>query len=271
MGIVAIDVGGTRSRIAWCDPVAGTHETPTIEPTPKTYADGLAFLRGVISAVCKGRTPEAIVVGVPGIVDTSHGVLERSPHLPGWVNAPIAADLHDVAPRVLVRNDAALVGVGEAVYGAGKGFGIVAYVTISTGIGGARVVDGRLDPAFEGFEPGFQIVDVARGATLEDLASGSAVERRFGRHPREVAKTNAWKEVERVVAVGLHNTVLYWSPQVVVVGGSMANDLSAARLGSELTRLMKVHARLPEVRLATLGAVGGLYGAMALVRGESRS
>ena len=269
MGIVAIDVGGTRTRVAWCEPSAGTHEDPSIEATPRAYADGINFLKLEIERVAAGRRIEAIVVGVPGIVDTARGLLERSPHLPGWAGANLADDLSVLCSKVIVRNDAALVGLGEAVYGAGKGFDIVAYLTVSTGIGGARIVSGKLDPAFEGFEPGFQIIDVERGATLEDLASGSAVERRFGRHPKDVAKTLEWARVERALAVGIHNTVLHWSPNVVVVGGSMANDLSATRLSAELSRIMRVHARLPQVRLATLGSIGGIFGAMALFACET--
>jgi glucokinase len=266
MAIIAIDIGGTRTRVAWCDITTDTHENPSIEATPRAYKDGLNFLRLEIERVAAGRRPEAIIVGMPGIIDTARGLLERSPHLPGWVGANLSEDLKDMTPRVIVRNDAALVGLGEAVYGAGKGFDIVSYLTVSTGIGGARIVAGKLDPAFEGFEPGFQIIDVAKGATLEDIASGSAIEARFGRHPRDVAKTPAWKEVEHAIAVGIHNTVLHWSPNVVVVGGSMANDLSALRLSTELSKIMRVHARLPQVRLATLGAVGGIFGAIALAK-----
>lgn len=264
MAIIAIDIGGTRTRVAWCESATNTHESPSIEATPRAYREGLNFLRLEIERVSAGRRPEAIIIGLPGIVDTARCVLERSPHLPGWVGANLAEDLKDLTPKVVVRNDASLVGLGEAVYGAGKGFGIVEYLTVSTGIGGARIVNGELDPAFEGFEPGFQIIDVAKGLTLEDIASGSAVEARFGRHPRDVAKTPAWKDVEHALAVGIHNTVLHWSPNVVVVGGSMANDLSALRLSTELSKIMRVHARLPEVRLATLGALGGIFGAIAL-------
>jgi glucokinase len=266
MSMLAADIGGTRMRIAWCDPVSAAHEEALIESTPADFDSGMKLVRSLLVKAAAGRRAEQIVMGIPGVIDSSTGTIIRSPHLKGWNDKSIANALSDIAPITIV-NDAALVGLGEAVYGAGKGADIVAYVTVSTGIGGARIVRGRIDPTFEGFEPGFQIVDYKTGETLEHVASGSAVERRFGKHPKEVAKTDAWKEVERALAVGIHNVILHWSPEVVVIGGSMSNDLSASRMAAELNRLMRIHPKLPQVRIASLGALGGLFGAMAMGKG----
>jgi glucokinase len=54
-------------------------------------------------------------------------------------------------------------GLGEAVFGAGKGREIVVYMTISTGVGGARIVGGKIDASAMGFEPGHQIIDACGG------------------------------------------------------------------------------------------------------------
>src|SRR4030066_415253 len=48
----------------------------------------------------------------------------------------------------------------EKVKGAGKGFNIVAFLTIGTGVGGARIVGGKPDANVFGFEPGHQIIDL---------------------------------------------------------------------------------------------------------------
>lgn len=266
MNILAADIGGTRLRVAWCDPSSGTHENALIESTPASFDSAMTLLRDLFERAAQGRRPDQIVIGMPGVIDSKSGSIIKSPHLPAWNGMQLVNQFLDIAP-VSVVNDAALVGLGEAVYGAGKGADIVAYVTVSTGIGGARIVRGRIDPTYEGFEPGFQIVEYKTGATLEDVASGSAVERRFGKHPKEVAKTPAWRDIEQAIAVGIHNIILHWSPEVVVVGGSMSNDLSAQRLELDVRKLMKIHPKLPKIKIAELGALGGIFGAMAMGRG----
>ena len=91
-----------------------------------------------------------------------------------------------------MENDTALVGLGEATVGAGKGAAIVVYVTISTGANGARIVDGVLDRAAFGFELGEQLLGRAASAgTLEELVSGRAIQDRFGAPPATLGKDSA--------------------------------------------------------------------------------
>jgi predicted NBD/HSP70 family sugar kinase len=264
--IIVIDIGGSRMRVAKCDVAKGAIVgEPIIEPTPKTYKEGVARLRELVVAAAAGDSISDIVVGMPGVVDTEHGKLLASPHLGDWANQPFADDLDDDTP-VHVVNDADLVGLGEAMFGSGKGFDIVVYITISTGIGGAKIVSGRLEKNRFGFEPGFQILDAKTGATFESLCSGSAVEATYKTHPRVVAKTMAWEEIERVIGVGLHNCIVHWSPDVLVVGGSMANDLDAERLRAQIASHPSPHPRLPAIKIAALDSIGGLYGGIAYLR-----
>ena len=67
-----------------------------------------------------------------------------------------------------LANDSDLDGLGEATVGAGKGFNIVAYITVSTGIGGVRIVGGKIDVSTYGFEPGHQIID-ADGSIYSEI------------------------------------------------------------------------------------------------------
>ena len=98
--------------------------------------------------------------GVPGILNKEKTVLLSAPNLEKWEDVFLKEALEkalDVPVRL--ENDAALGALGEAVFGAGKDKRIVAYFTVSTGVGGARVTDGRLDEGAFGFEPHRQIVD----------------------------------------------------------------------------------------------------------------
>lgn len=268
--IIVGDIGGTRMRFAWCDAVLGMVGEPIIEPTPAKYSDGIRRCSEILQAL-KTAHPnepfEGVVLGLPGIVNSVEGLFVSSPHLSGWAGQVIGDDLSALLNvPVFLCNDASLAALGEAHFGAGRGHDIVTYFTVSTGIGGARVVRGRLDARKYSTEPGFQIMDAGTGATLESLASGTAVEARYGAHPRDVAKTASWAQVERTVAQGLYNSILHWSPDCVVVGGSMSNDLSAARLKALVSGLMHVHPEVPEFALAELGAIGGLYGGIVLWR-----
>jgi len=78
---------------------------------------------------------------------------------------------------VFIENDASIVGLGEAVSGAGMGEEIVVYITVSTGVGGTRIVSGEIDEHAYGFEPGHELINMQD--SLEDLVSGTAVEERL--------------------------------------------------------------------------------------------
>ena len=109
----------------------------------------------------------------------------------------------------MLENDAALVGLGEATDGAGKGSAILAYVTISTGVNGARIVDGQIDRATYGFEIGEQYVDDS-ARTFEELVSGRAIAARFNIPPRELGKDHpVWDELARFTARALHNAIAH--------------------------------------------------------------
>ena len=75
-------------------------------------------------------------------------------------------------------NDANAAALGEWLFGAGKGLRDLVYITVSTGIGGGVIADGRLLLAHRGSaaEVGHHIIDAATGASWEDLAgTGSSV------------------------------------------------------------------------------------------------
>ncbi len=185
--------------------------------------------------------------------------------------APLIPELTNTVSRPLyLENDAALAGLGEATLGAGQGRDIVAYVTVSTGVGGVRIVDGRIDRKAIGFEPGHQVINFdGESRTLEDYVSGRALQAQFNQLPREITDKKIWQEVARILAIGLYNLILHWSPETVVVGGAMALkmpgiDLSVVR--QELGKLNRTLPSLPEIVPATLGDLNGLYGAAVYLR-----
>lgn len=273
---IIFDIGGTKTR------VAGSHDLVTYgEPvkfnTPGSYSEGMEELCKVIEVVSKGEEIQGIAGGIRGRLNKGKTGITGDAVLFDWANKEITTVLEDrFSTKAYLENDSAAVGLGEAVYGAGRGHSIVAYHTVSTGVGGARYVDGVLDVTSIGFEPGHQILDLDRTVlgeeifpSLENLVSGSALEKSRGCKPYEIPQSDpVWDKLAYYLAVGLRNTVLYWSPDAIVLGGSMiVGDPRIYRedIIKHLEALLDGFVPCPIILDATLKDEGGLYGAMAML------
>jgi glucokinase len=264
MASIVFDIGGTHMRSARVNGSVPSDIQRT--DTPLSPEEGFSALVSLIRAAAQGEASDALYGGVAGVVDAA-GVLLASPNLPLWGGFPLAKRLAEYfgVPAV-VRNDAALAGLGEACYGAGREGHIVAHLRVGTGVGGACIVEKRIQPSAQGFEPGHQVIDVTTCATLESFAGGAALGAQYGAHPlpREV-----YARATRALAVGVWNAIVHWSPDVVVLGGSMMNEDNGYRLAevqSEVEKLRVALPTLPDIRIGTLYDEAGLYGALALGR-----
>lgn len=260
------DIGGTRFRYAVSHDGKGIEE-PVILSTPETYEKMLEMFREIYEKLPRAEL-RAVALGIAGSQDKEHTRVLRSKNLPWIMGMPLKEDLeHIFGSPVFLENDAALAGVGEAVRGSGKGHSIMAYMTVSTGVGGVRIVHGKLDSNAMGFEPGKQIIE--QGKTLEQWVSGADVQKRYGKDPREIVQKDIWEELARQLAVGLHNTILHWSPDIVVLGGSMVLGNPAIpleRVKEYLKEISTIFPELPLVEKAALGDAAGLYGALEFAK-----
>ena len=84
-------------------------------------------------------------MSAPGPLDSETGTIIAIPTLPGWEEFPLAASLaEEFGLPVVVENDGIAAANGEWRFGSARGLRHFVYVTVSTGIGGGVVVDGRL-------------------------------------------------------------------------------------------------------------------------------
>jgi predicted NBD/HSP70 family sugar kinase len=272
--IVLFDIGGTKTRVALS---TDGEQLDSIESfdTPKDPKKGMAQIIAVAESLSTDGAPTAFSGGIRGVLNEEKTGIEHDEVLSNWVDFDIVAAIqkvHDVP--VILENDAALAGLGEALYGAGQGVDILVYHTISTGVGGVRIHDGIIDAASAGFEPGHQVLDIDRTIlgedivpTLENLVSGAAVEARMGVKPYEIPQEDVlWEELAGYLAQGLRNTVLYWSPEAIVLGGSMMIGnpkipLDAVRKAT--VAVLDSFVPCPFITTAELGDEAGLYGALA--------
>lgn len=275
---ILFDIGGTKTRISATDTTDSIGEAVSFH-TPLGFEDAMTLIETEAKKLAGTHEVTHIVGGIRGPLSADHATITQNDILTDWVNKPIRARLEAIFPgsHATLYNDTAVAALGEAHFGAGRGFGIVAYHTVSTGVGGARVVHGALDTSSVGFEPGHQIIDAdvtireGSGAdTLEELISGTAIEKRFGKKPYEILQDDPlWDELARYLSYGLKNTIVYWSPDVIVLGGSMMiGDPRILREDVERHTIATVDGfvPLPAIKDAELGDQGGLFGALATLR-----
>jgi predicted NBD/HSP70 family sugar kinase len=256
-----LDVGGTKIRIASSD--GQSLDKEEILETPQYYLSAIKLIKDTLAKSYKSKKFTAAVMGLPGPMDPKKTMLINATNIADWNNQPIKNTLQDLinAP-VFLENDAALVGLGEAMHGAGVGKRIVSYLTISTGVGGSRIVNGKIDENSLGFEPGAQII-APEGVKLDGLISGNALEKFHGKKSEDIDDPEVWDKVAKVLSIGINNTLVFWSPDIVVLGGSVSKSINIDSVRKYTKETVKIFPKIPPITKAKLGDLGGLYGGMA--------
>jgi len=277
-GVVCVDLGGTRLRVAVFRPDGtilqlNVIDTPRDEPAALVEAMRKALAETAVRAT-------AAVVGVPGPISYRDGTPLRLPNLPGWEDHVSAHRLSaELSLQVSIANDADLAALGEHRFGAGRGCSDMVYVTSSTGVGAGVIINGRLlHGRWSLAEAGHMVIDWRAGRTVEDLGSGTTLERLTGEDGATVtakaragdaAAIEAFREVAQAFATGVHNLVHCFMPERVVIGGgvSQAGDLLLEPVRWQLDQCnMGCPTAGKDVVLASGGDDVGLLGAYALWR-----
>jgi glucokinase len=210
-----------------------------------------------ISEIC------AIGVGVAGISNLETGILFTSPNLPGLRDIPLRDIMQEkLGKKTFVINDANAAALGELYFGAAQGAHNFIYITLSTGIGGGIVIDGKIYTGAIGAagEVGHMTIDdngpicnCGNRGCWETLASGTALAKEARRRIKEGGKTSILEytggDVEKVTAqvihsaaqqgdslakeliaqtgyyvgVGLANLINIFNPELIVIGGGLSN------------------------------------------------
>jgi glucokinase len=148
---LGFDIGGTKLAVVVGDDtgrIAARRRRP-MRPSGDARTDVDAMLRDAHELLAEaGVAPSAlrgVGVAVPGPIDLAGGVVESPPNLAGWGSVPIRAWLEDAfAAPVHLENDANAAALAEWRFGAARGARHMAYLTMSTGVGGGLVLGGRL-------------------------------------------------------------------------------------------------------------------------------
>ncbi|RMF37957.1 MAG: ROK family protein [Chloroflexi bacterium] len=193
--IIAVDLGGTWLRVARYRADGTRQQRLKMATHAEEGAEAVIerVVRGVQAVLPEDGKVEAVGLAMPGPLDPYRGVVIEAPNLPGWERVPIRDRLQEaLGLPVYVGNDANLAALGEHRYGAGRGVDDLVYITVSTGVGGGIILDGRLLLGSGGLagEIGHMVLEpdgppctCGRWGCLEALASGTAL----GRQARELA------------------------------------------------------------------------------------
>ena len=266
--LLAIDLGGTKIVTALVSPEG---EIIAREYTLTLAEEGIEAVihrihATIDSVLSKANIPlsslSTIVVAAAGAINSEEGIVTASPNLPGWHNIPLREMVKkETGLETFLINDASAAALGEHCFGAGRGVKDLIYITVSTGIGGGIIINGKLYTGVSGSagEIGHMTIDVngtrcncGNIGCLELLASGKAVARAAQKAIADGVKTiilelaegepqNITAQTVSVAAqkgdelasaiiskaatylgVGMVNLVNVFNPEMIIVGGGMA-------------------------------------------------
>ena len=180
-------------------------------------------------------------IGSFGPVDVNpdsetYGNILDSPKL-AWQHYPLKKVLED-ALCVPIKVDTDVNGscLGEMTFGCAEGMDNVGYVTIGTGIGAGMAVNGQLVHGMGHPEFGHILVSRIEGddykgkcpfhpTCFESLASGPAIEERWGKKAEELTdRSEVWEMEADYIAQGLMAMVLTISPRKIILGGGVMHQ-----------------------------------------------
>lgn len=152
MTFLGIDIGGTKRVVSVGDHTGEplSHIRRPMENSGDWRADLECLIEDGrrLLADWEKRTGEGLTrvgASVPGPADAVRGILLNPPNLPSWHNAPIGSALREAfGVEVRIENDANAAALAEHTSGAGRGVKDMVYLTMSTGVGGGVIADGRL-------------------------------------------------------------------------------------------------------------------------------
>ncbi len=283
MKLGALEAGGTKMVCAVGNENGQIFERVSI-PT-ETPEKTLPAIRDFFL----GKGIEALGIGCFGPVDLhkdspTYGYITTTPKL-AWKNCNIVGYLKD-ALQVPVGFDTDVNGsmLGEATWGCARGLDTAIYITIGTGVGvgvlaGGRLLHGMLHPEAGHLlltphpEDHYKGKCPYHGTCLEGMASGPAIEDRWGKKAYELTDhTKVWEFESYYIAQALTAYILTLSPEKIILGGGvMHQEYLMPMIREQVKNLLNGYVDTPQMRdlenyivLPSLNDNQGIMGALKL-------
>lgn len=311
--VIGIDLGGTKINGALAD-LEGNILSQSTLPTNAFEGDKAVLGRifDVIETVMKeaGKSSEevkAIGIGSPGPLDAKKGLIITTPNLPFKDFQLVKPIVEKFNIPTYLDNDANVAAIGEYMLGAGKGTNNMVFFTVSTGIGGGAVLDGKVyrGSTSNALELGHWTVlpegprcNCGNYGCVEAIASGTNIARQ-AREAVEKGLETSLKNYDKVTSyevyleakngdkvskdildysfnylgIAVANAITAFDPDMVVIGGgvSQMGDVMFDKVKEVVnTRCFKAMAEHCKIVPAGLGTEAGVQGAVSLALLESK-
>ena len=225
--VIAIDIGGTRTRVA----VVKQGKILKIKSinTPKDKKTFLKELKQIISSLINQRI-KGIGISIAGAIDSSGKIID-SPNVLATNNLNLKKELRKFRKKVAIENDANCVALAESKYGVKKKNFII--LTLGTGIGGGVIINGKL---FKGQGLGGELghIIINNGKQLEELIASKALARltkkylgkslsiyEFSKYINKPKAKPILNELSKYTAQGIASLIDIFDPEIVVLAGGM--------------------------------------------------
>jgi glucokinase len=275
--LVGLDIGGTKIMVAAADS-EGNILRRERRGTSTSLGRDLANINNMIAEVAGEDEIIGMGAAIGGPLDWEQGIVSPL-HQPDWRSVPLKALMEKKwGCPFQVDVDTNVAAVGEFRWG-GVSASRFLYITLSTGMGGGFLVDGKIYRGQNGAHPEVghesihfrcanpSAVQCECGAPdcLEALVSGNGIRRIYGK-PAEELSPEEWEEVAYNLGQGLRNMTALYAPEVIAIGGGVAVG-GGERFIEAARKVMEEHLKLvpaPQVGLSQLGYDTALRGAIAM-------
>lgn len=303
---IGIDLGGTQVRAALVGEqgsvFAQAEDRTDASAGPERVLSQIFDLAKRVLADCAPLSVVGVGVSTPGPVDTIAGVASDVPTLAGFAGFPLKAELQKRFDYpVSLENDGIAAAIGEWQFGAGKGHDNLIYVTVSTGIGGGIITDGRVLRGRKGMAghighmsivPNGEACPCGNRGCFEAYGSGTAFALRartrafecrdtaLGRDEAPIDSRGVFAaarlgdrlanqlidEETEILGRGFTSLIHIFSPDIVVMGGGLSHEFDRLYPGIQdyIARWAMPAFNDVQVTRAALGQNSGLVGAAAL-------
>lgn len=300
---IGIDIGGTGIKAALVN-LQGDLFEQSQAPSPRSISELRAFVQSLLN---RAKTPvRGIGIGCKGIIDAASTLVKSCPGDLSFLEGQLLKEAIGAAHvEVCAENDARVALIGEALWGAARGYRNVVMLTLGTGVGGAVLVDGTILRGTSGAAGhlGHTTIDPSGGlcicgnyGCLETHFSSRAIESDYWAHihraaPAKLAKNQsgeipnpaaifqAAQEQDECARYVVDRALSYLSaaiisflhifdPEILVIGGNMANagQQLIAPIQEKIARRTRILLdREVPIALQSLVGYGGVAGAAGLV------
>jgi len=290
----AIEAGGTKVICGWSDEDGNILSECHI-PTTTPQEVGAEITKFFLSVSNSGEiSPAGFGIGTFGPVNLdkkspNYGSILKTPKT-GWMGANLRIPIEKLFPktRIMVETDVNAAALGEMRWGAGRGIEDLVYFTIGTGIGAGIVCQGKpihglvhpevghlRIPRSEEERKAFKGICPFHDDCLEGIASGTAMEARWGGSAKELAPDHpAWEVEADALAWACVNMIVTVSPRRIIIGGGVSQaSWIFPKIRQKVVSHLNGYVDAPEITERIdefivppeLGQSAGLKGAISLV------